>query len=255
MSASTDALPVELGIKLRSDVSGFVTGIRFYKGPGNTGTHVGNLWAGDGTLLATGTFGDETASGWQELTFSSAIAIAAGTTYIASYFAPNGHYALDQDYFTNSGFDTPPLHLLQSGIDGANGVYTYSSGSAFPASTYHASNYWVDVVFIKTLGGAAGPSVTAISPSPAEKNVSVTSSTTAAFSKALDASTVASNNFQLFDSSNAPVPSSVLYDPASLTATLHSTYGLDFGTSYQVMLVGGSTGVKDMSGNGMTSSL
>ena len=33
------------------------------------------------------------------------------------------------------------------GIDGPNGVYHYGSASALPSDTYHASNYWVDVVF------------------------------------------------------------------------------------------------------------
>ena len=33
--------PVELGVKFRSDADGVVTGVRFYKGAGNTGTHIG----------------------------------------------------------------------------------------------------------------------------------------------------------------------------------------------------------------------
>jgi hypothetical protein len=47
LSAVADAGPdsaVEVGVKFRADVSGFVTGIRFYKSSENTGTHVGNLW-------------------------------------------------------------------------------------------------------------------------------------------------------------------------------------------------------------------
>ncbi len=35
---------LELGVKFRASVSGFLTGIRFYKGTLNTGTHVGSLW-------------------------------------------------------------------------------------------------------------------------------------------------------------------------------------------------------------------
>ena len=35
---------VEVGVKFRADVSGTITGIRFYKASANTGTHVGNLW-------------------------------------------------------------------------------------------------------------------------------------------------------------------------------------------------------------------
>ena len=41
---SNDGSAVELGVKFRSDVDGSVTGVRFYKGPQNTGTHVGHLW-------------------------------------------------------------------------------------------------------------------------------------------------------------------------------------------------------------------
>ncbi len=35
--------PVEVGTKFRSTQKGFVTGFRFYKGTGNTGTHTGHL--------------------------------------------------------------------------------------------------------------------------------------------------------------------------------------------------------------------
>src|SRR5262249_16198017 len=45
-----DPAAVELGVKFRADLSGYVNGVRFYKGSGNTGTHVGNLWTSGGTL-------------------------------------------------------------------------------------------------------------------------------------------------------------------------------------------------------------
>src|SRR5438445_13335571 len=44
--------PVELGVTFRADSNGYITGIRFYKSTGNTGTHVGNLWSSGGALLA-----------------------------------------------------------------------------------------------------------------------------------------------------------------------------------------------------------
>ncbi|MBK9768487.1 MAG: DUF4082 domain-containing protein [Chloracidobacterium sp.] len=46
-----DAAAVELGVKFRSDISGFITGIRFYKTAGNTGTHTGRLWSAGGANL------------------------------------------------------------------------------------------------------------------------------------------------------------------------------------------------------------
>ena len=141
-----DPSSVELGVKFKSDVSGSITGIRFYKSTGNTGTHIGNLWSATGTKLASVTFTGESASGWQQATFTHSVAITAGTVYVASYFAPVGHYAGDGGYFT-AGVDDPPLHALKDGTSGGNGVYAYAGASTFPSNTYNSANYWVDVVF------------------------------------------------------------------------------------------------------------
>ena len=54
--STTDASAAELGLKFRTSVSGYLTGVRFYKGAGNSGTHTGSVWALDGTQLATVTF-------------------------------------------------------------------------------------------------------------------------------------------------------------------------------------------------------
>src|SRR5207237_3340639 len=116
--------PVTLGVKFRSDASGTVTGIRFYKGAGNNGTHTGLLYSSGGTLLAQASFSGETASGWQQVNFSSAVSIAANTTYIAAFFTTSG-YAYTVNQFTSSGVDNAPLHGLQSGVDGPNGVYMF----------------------------------------------------------------------------------------------------------------------------------
>ena len=142
-----DTSAVELGLKFRSDVAGTVTGVRFYKGSGNTGTHIGNLWTSTGSKLASVTFTNETASGWQQANFATPVTISANTTYIISYYAPSGHYAADENFFATAGVDNAPLHALRDGVSGVNGVYAYASGSSFPNQGWHSSNYWVDVVF------------------------------------------------------------------------------------------------------------
>lgn len=141
-----DYSAVELGMKFRSDLPGKVTGVKFYKGAGNSGTHKGSLWTSSGTLLGRVTFTNETSSGWQQADFASLINISANTTYIVSYYAPNGRYAGDNIYFASSGVDNGPLHALADGAQGGNGVYRYGSNS-FPINTWKSSNYWVDVVF------------------------------------------------------------------------------------------------------------
>jgi hypothetical protein len=141
-----DSRAVEVGVKFRADVAGQVTGVRFYKGAGNTGTHVGNLYTLAGSLLANATFTGESATGWQEVTFATPVAINANTTYVASYYAPNGHYAADENSFATAVVN-PPLRALANGTDGGNGVYRYGTGGGFPNQTYRTTNYWVDVVF------------------------------------------------------------------------------------------------------------
>ena len=121
---SGDTAAVEVGVRFRSDFDGYITGIRFYKSSANTGTHIGHLWSNTGTLLASATFTGETASGWQQVTFQTAVAVTAGTTYVASYFAPNGHYSRNPGHFASAGVDNGPLHFLRDGVDGSNGVFT-----------------------------------------------------------------------------------------------------------------------------------
>lgn len=146
--STTDTQAVELGIRFTSDTAGQIVAIRFYKGSGNTGTHTGTVWVSSGTKLFSGTFANETASGWQELAVSPPVSIIAGASYTVSYHDPNSHYASDQPYF-NVKRDVPPLH---AGI-GA-GVYVYGSSPAFPTSVWNNSNYWVDV---KLSTGTAPP--------------------------------------------------------------------------------------------------
>ncbi len=146
--SNNDSDAVEVGVKFTAEMDGQITGVRFYKGAGNTGTHVGNLWSATGTPLATGTFVNETASGWQTLQFTTPVNVIAGQVYVASYLAPNGHYAGDGGYFNAGAVDNPPLHaLVNGGPAGANGVYRYGTASGFPTASFNGANYWVDVLF------------------------------------------------------------------------------------------------------------
>jgi Domain of unknown function (DUF4082) len=140
---TNDASSVTLGVKFYSDVPGSVTAVRFYKGPNNTGTHVGTLWTANGTNLATVTFSGETASGWQQANFSSPVRIAANTAYVISYMAPKGSYAYDQSYAWPA-VSASPLHVSGS----SPGVFAYSTNPTFPNATWNVSNYWVDLVFV-----------------------------------------------------------------------------------------------------------
>ncbi len=253
-----DPGPLEVGVKFRTDVDGQVTGVRFYKGTNNTGTHVGSVWSSSGQRLATATFTNETATGWQQVTFATPLAVTANTVYVASYFAPNGGYAGDNFYFTNNGVDNGSLHLLQDGVSGGNGVYVYAGASSFPTQSFRSTNYWVDVVFEG--GGAPDttpPTVTSTTPASGSTAVAVTSTVRAVFSEAIDPATVGGSTFELRNAANAVVASTVTYDAATRTATLAPSSSLATSSSYTATVRGGTTDprIKDLAGNALASSV
>lgn len=157
--SANDGSAVELGIKFRTSTVGSVVGLRFYKGSGNTGTHTGSIWSASGTRLVTATFSGETAGGWQTVSFAKPVSISANTTYVASYYAPMGHYAYTYDQFTTAlvaGSLTAPA--------GANGVYRYGS-SGFPTSSWRSTNYWVEPLFLPATAPPTS-STSAVSTTP-----------------------------------------------------------------------------------------
>ncbi|MFC7381539.1 DUF4082 domain-containing protein [Sphaerisporangium rhizosphaerae] len=170
VAAASDGSAVTLGVKFQPTSNGTIRGVRFYKGSTNTGTHVGGLWTTGGTLLASATFSGETASGWQQVNFSTPVAVTAGTTYIASYFAPSGHFSYTLNYFTTQHANGP-LVALADGVQGGNGVYGYSATSAFPSSTYQSANYWVDVVFVPAKSLWAPTATPAVANNPDSRPV------------------------------------------------------------------------------------
>src|SRR6185295_9026827 len=110
-----------------------------------------------------GTFSNESAAGWQTLTFPSPVTIAANTTYVASYHTDTGNYAVDGQYFTAS-VDNAPVHFPADGAYGANGVYAYGGGSIFPNQSWQSTNYWVDVVFSTGAADTVAPTVAMTAP-------------------------------------------------------------------------------------------
>lgn len=217
--AVNDPNSVELGVKFTADASGVITGLRFYKGLQNTGSHVADLWSSNGTLLATASFSNETASGWQQVNFATPVTIAAGTTYIASYHT-DGNYSADGGYFANSlvsGDLTAPA--------GGNGVYGYGTGSLFPTKSYNATNYWVDVVYSKT---AAPPLANNDSGFVASENGSVTIAASALLANDTDPQGLALSITGVANPSNG----SVSYDANTQSVTFVPTAGYTGAASF-----------------------
>src|SRR5258708_11779369 len=133
--------PHELGTEFKSSVSGQITAIRFWKSGSETGQHIGHIWSASGQLLASATFASETASGWQQQSLASPLAIAANTVYVVSVNSgSNAYYAA-----TTTGLATQVINQSLSTVLGNNGVY--EPVGQFPASSYSQSNYFRDIVF------------------------------------------------------------------------------------------------------------
>ena len=237
VSDASDTGGLQLGVKFTPSNSGTVSGVRFYKLPDNTGTHVGSLWSSSGSLLASGTFTSESTQGWEELDFSSPVTVTAGTTYVAAYFTNGTHYGYTYNGLSSSVINGP----LSTPANG--GVYVYGSATTFPSNSI-ATNYWVDVVYATS--GSFGPTVTSVTPGSGSQGNAVTVAPTVTFSQAVVPSSV---SFTLKDASGNTAAGSVTLNGAGTTATFRPSSALAANTTYTATVSGAQTS----SGASMTS--
>ncbi len=159
LTAVNDHSPIELGVQFTSSVAGQITALKFYRSASDTGPDLLDLWSSTGTQLASATFTNTTASGWQTVNLATPVSIAANTTYVASYHT-NGAYAATDNFFTNTLTNGTLTAPSSASVSGGNGVYGYggtSTEGVFPTSTFSASNYYADVVFSSTTTTDAPP--------------------------------------------------------------------------------------------------
>ncbi len=168
-SASIDPNSVELGVRFRSSAAGSVSALNYWKGVGTpSATKTGHLWSGNGQLLASVDFANETASGWQSAALSAPVNLSANTNYVVSYFAPKGGYVSTHNYFSSPAANGP-----LSASSNNNGVFCYSRRSCFPQESYMSSNYFADVVFTASSSGSTS-SVAPVTNAPTTVTVAPT---------------------------------------------------------------------------------
>ena len=151
--STNDTSAVELGVKFRSDVAGYITGIRFYKGPDNTGTHVGHLWTGRRHAARRG-----------DLHRRDRLRLAAGRLrrpgrdhgqHDLRRLLPRAERRLRRRPTATSPARASTARRCTRSPT-ASTAPTASTSTAPRASsrrdTFNASNYWVDVVFDDDVG-------------------------------------------------------------------------------------------------------
>ncbi|MFT3869569.1 MAG: DUF4082 domain-containing protein [Nibricoccus sp.] len=132
----------ELGTAFASSAAGRVTALRFWKAANESGTHVGRLWSTGGQLLASVTFANETASGWQEQALDAPVAVVANTGYVVSVNTGNTYYVA-----TNNALTSPVTNQDLSTLVGNNGLF--GPMGSLPTNSYQSTNYFRDVVFVR----------------------------------------------------------------------------------------------------------
>jgi parallel beta-helix repeat protein len=150
VTAENDHNSVELGMRFTVDSDGEIEGARVYRGEGNDASMPVTLWDANGNKIATATFDDSGTNGWQQVAFDAPVQVNAGESYVISYHAPDGQYAVSQNYFDDA-MSTGPISTQADA-----GVYAYGDQSTLPTQSYHESNYWVDVVFDEADAANAG---------------------------------------------------------------------------------------------------
>lgn len=238
--------PLEVGFKFKSSLDGYITGVRFYKMAGMTGTHTGSLWDRQGNRIATATFGGETGSGWQEVTFSGPVAITANTVYTASVFMQNGVYAYTTNYFTSPVVSSPltaPAHNTADAADAfdnrGQGVFDASGSSVYPTGSVNQANYWVDVSFT----GAPDtdpPVVSATVPASGASSVNLGETISATFDIPMLPASISSSTFSLKDDQDNPVAGTISYSTTTKTASFTPSSALTPGETYTATLEGGA---------------
>ena len=243
IAATNDSSAVELGVRFVPLNDGFVTGVRFYKGTGNTGTHVGSLWSPSGERLAQATFANESATGWQSVTFATPVAVAAGQPYVASYTAPRGSYALESWAFSARSKESGPL-LVEGGY-GAPAGGLFAAPGAYPSSSHQNANYFVDVSFTTTDSSeliAMGQS-----PLPGSSSVPTTTTVSARYSKPLQPGTAA---LTLKDANGAVVAGATSYDATTRTVTFTPSAPLAGFVKHTATVIGRDNGGNPVANGG-----
>ena len=209
----------ELGVRFQSDVAGYITGIRFYKGSGNTGTHVGHCGRAPAHSLPR----DVHQRDRERLAAGRLLEPGGdpGEHHLRRLLQRPRRPLRAQPAVLHERVRQPAATRLADGDGGGNGVYAV--GTRLPEQDLPASNYWVDVVF--------ATSVVDTTPRPSQRHsrerrdeVSLGTSVSATFSEPIAAASVTGTSFVLRDAGGNAVAASV--SASGSTATLQPNASL-----------------------------
>ncbi|HEU4831058.1 MAG TPA: DUF4082 domain-containing protein, partial [Candidatus Saccharimonadales bacterium] len=236
---------LELGMKVIPTANGYLTALRFYKPIINPETtHIGHVWGANGVSLATVTFTNESAYGWQEAILSSPLPVVKDKVYIISYGMPTPYYQAKFNSFTQPmsslGFTAYPAGDTRNTATGSgtgNPVYATTAGAYPSSSSLNNVDYYLDAVFsLSSTNPIPRPQIVNTQPSDESYAVLRTTSGSATFDQPLDGSTVNSTTVQAFDESGSSVAGTVSYDSSKRMVTFTPTGSFSYDATYTLRL-------------------
>ena len=159
VAVDPDRVPVELGLSFSTQHGGTVTAVQYFQSPAQSGVTSATLWTSTGEVLARAQFDASDVEGWRTIPLTSPVSLIAGGSYVVSYHAPKGSYAVAEGDVSSG--------TLRNGFvinDGA-GVYKYGE-SGFPTRVNQSSSYLVDIVFTPRTTRPSAPDTALAPPAP-----------------------------------------------------------------------------------------
>ena len=175
----------------------------------------------------TATFANETATGWQTVTFLVRGSGHGGHDLRGSLLRAARPLRGRRQLLRLEGYTSGKL-TAPGGPSNPNGVY--ASGDRFPSASFKQTNYYVDAVFNSV--DTTPLTVTTTCPPSGSTSVSTGSTVTETFSRAVTRSTASC--VVIRTRRGESVPGTTSYDSASKTATFIPTQAVATGTTYTV---------------------
>ena len=154
---------ITVGATIVFAADGQVTAIRFWAPGTNTGTYTGALYevtsdddpagSGTGDLLVSAAVasGNITAGAFNDITVAS-VDVTAGTYYRAAVHCTSGRIVATGAAFASAAITNGNVTDIQHGTATPlgtlhNGAFTEGVSLSYPATSFNATDYFVDVVF------------------------------------------------------------------------------------------------------------
>jgi hypothetical protein len=218
-----DSTDYEMGTEYIANQDVTLTHVRVFSGASPTPVlnRKGRIWSIAGAQLGQATMADSLPAGWQLYALDTPLPMVAGSRFIVS-FSTFGNYAAINGAFTAAGVNSADGALTArkttDGVHG-NGVFNDSPGPGnFPATTFGATFYGIDVGYDLGISGNTAPVITNLALSATGLSASATITAT-------DAQTLAGASYVIDwgDGSTTPSASgSHTYATGGLKAILAS---------------------------------